>query len=79
VISNFNTKYGNPNCSDNVTCQKIVIQQQYQKIEKSCGIATIKRRYRATDLNGKGMTSDWAEQTINIETKADWSITVSAI
>ena len=74
----FNDKYGNPNCSDNVTCYEVVIQQQYQLIEKACGIATIKRRYRAIDWNGEGMTSGWAEQVINIESKADWSITLPA-
>ncbi|MFK7983809.1 MAG: Ig-like domain-containing protein [Saprospiraceae bacterium] len=76
--SDFNTKYGNPNCSDNVSCSALIIQQQYQKIEKSCGIATIKRRFRAVDWDGAGMKSNWSEQTINIETKADWTVTFPA-
>ena len=75
-VADFNTKYGDPNCSDNVTCSELVIQQQYQMIEKSCGRATIKRRYRAIDWNGEGNTSNWAEQTITIESKADWAITL---
>ena len=76
--ADFNTKYGNPNCSDNVTCGDLVIEQQYQKIEKGCGLATIKRRFRAIDWDGEGRKSNWSAQTINIESKADWSITLPA-
>ena len=76
--ADFNAKYGNPNCSDNITCGALIVQQQYQKIEKTCGIATIKRRYRAIDWDGEGMTSNWSEQTIHIESKAAWSITLPA-
>ncbi len=76
--ADFNAKYGDPNCSDNVTCGELVIQQQYQKIEKGCGLATIKRQFRAIDWDGEGMTSNWSEQIINIESKADWSITLPA-
>ena len=74
----FNTKYGHPDCSDNVTCGNLVIQQQYQLIEKTCGIAIIKRRFRGIDWDGKGSASDWSAQMINIETKADWAITLPA-
>ena len=74
----MSAKYGSPNCSDNVTCHELVIQQQYQFIEKACGMAMIKRRFRAIDWDGQGMTSNWSEQRINIETKADWTITLPA-
>ena len=77
-IDDFNAKYGNPACSDNVTCRELMIQQQYQLIEKSCGKATIKRRFRAIDWDGEGRKSNWSEQTINIEYKADWRIILPA-
>ncbi len=74
----FNTKYGNPNCSDNVNCGSLVLEQQYQFIEKTCGRAAIKRRFRAIDWDGAGMKSNWVEQNISIETKANWSFTLPA-
>jgi len=77
-VEEFNTKYENPNCSDNISCSELVIQQQYQFIQESCGQATIKRRFRAIDRDGEGMTSNWSKQTINIESKANWSITLPA-
>jgi len=76
--TDFNIKYGDPNCSDNVACGALIIEQQYQKIEKGCGIATIKRRFRAIDWDGEGIASGYAEQTINIESKAAWSVTLPA-
>jgi len=74
----FNDKYGQPNCSDNVTCEALVIEQQYQFIEKACGVATLLRRYRAIDWQGEGNISNWAEQTINVENKAAWAIKLPA-
>jgi len=75
-VSLFNTQYGSPNCSDNVNCGDLVVQQQYQLIQKDCGMATIKRRYRAIDWDGAGLVSNWAEQNVNVESKADWAITL---
>ncbi|MEM6318586.1 MAG: SdrD B-like domain-containing protein [Bacteroidota bacterium] len=74
--NDWNTRYGNPVCSDNVTCIALVVEQQYQLIEKSCGIKQIKRRFRAVDWDGKGRVSNWSEQNILIEPKANWSITL---
>ena len=35
----FNSQFGIPNCSDNVTCGILTIEQQYQFITKACGEA----------------------------------------
>jgi hypothetical protein len=74
----FNENYGSPNCTDNVPCNQIIIEQQYQFLEYDCGKGKIKRRYRATDWDGEGLTSNWFVQHINIESKEDWSITLPA-
>jgi hypothetical protein len=74
----FNTRYGNPNCADNLACNDLTIEQQYQLIEKNCGIVQIQRRYRAIDWNGEGNVSNWATQNILVEYKADWTITLPA-
>ncbi|MFK7982173.1 MAG: hypothetical protein AB8G86_19490 [Saprospiraceae bacterium] len=74
----FNTKYGHPICSDNITCHNLVLEQQYQLLKQVCGEAQLKRRFRAIDGNGTGKKSNWSEQTISIETKANWAITLPA-
>jgi hypothetical protein len=74
----FNENYGNPICSDNLTCTELVIEQEYQLIKKACGSAEIRRRYRATDWNGEGRTSNWSAQLIKIETKPNWRIILPA-
>jgi len=74
----FNTKYGNPDCSDNVGCNELVVEQQYQLLEKSCGQLLIKRRYRAKDWQGQGNISNWEEQTITISYSPNWHITLPA-
>ena len=77
-IELFNAKYGNPNCSDNLTCGELIIQQQYQLAAKECGRAAIQRRFRAIDWDGEGRTSDWFTQNINIESTENWSVTLPA-
>jgi len=75
-VNYYNTNYGDPVCSDNAgTCNVLVIEQQYQLITWPCGMLEIKRRYRAIDWMGEGNISDWTEQNIKIEYKANWSIT----
>ena len=78
LMEYFNTQYGNPNCSDSKKCDSLTIKQQYQLIEKDCGEIVMKRRYQAVDWDGKGLTSNWSEQAITIESKSDWSITLPA-
>jgi hypothetical protein len=74
----FNQQFGNPNCSDNVSCNELTFEQAYQFIPSDCGRGKIKRRYRTIDWDGQGLASNWAEQIINIESKEDWSITLPA-
>jgi hypothetical protein len=77
-INFYNERYGNPVCSDNLSCNALTIEQQYQLVEKHCGIVKVQRRYRAIDWNGEGNQSNWVIQNINIEYKADWTITLPA-
>jgi len=75
-IELFNQAYGNPHCSDNVDCGALMIQQQYQLVNKNCGVTNIQRRYRAIDWDGEGLASNWEIQNINLETKTDWTVTL---
>jgi len=77
-IQFYNTNYGYPNCSDNVSCGALSIQQQYQLIENSCGQININRHYRAVDWQEQGNTSNWVEQKIAIQYQPDWKITLPA-
>lgn len=72
----YNEKYGNPlsACVDNLTCQALTLEQQYQLIDEECGIFRVKRRYRVRDV--RGSVSNWSEQLINIEYRPDWKITL---
>ncbi|MFK7982770.1 MAG: hypothetical protein AB8G86_22510, partial [Saprospiraceae bacterium] len=78
-VAYYDGKYGTPNCSDNAgKCNELVIQQQYQLITWPCGMLDIKRRVRAIDWMGEGNVSNWVEQKIKIEYKANWTITFPA-
>ena len=78
-IAYYNANYDAPNCSDNAgTCQELIIQQQYQLIPWPCGMLEIKRRVRAIDWMGEGNTSNWVDQNIKIDYKANWTITFPA-
>ncbi len=72
----YNEKYGIPfsACVDNLTCQDLTLEQQYQLIDEECGVFRIKRRYRVRDWTGN--VSNWAEQFISIEYRPDWQITL---
>jgi len=75
-IELFNKEYGHPNCSDNIACGDLIVQQQYQLVNKNCGQIAIQRRFRAIDWDGQGRTSNWSTQNINIESTAAWSVTL---
>ena len=78
-VAFYNGKYGDPYCSDNAgKCNELVINQQYQLLPWPCGMLEIKRRVRAIDWMGEGNKSNWVEQKIKIEYKANWSITFPA-
>jgi len=72
----YNTKYGKPleACVDNLTCQQLSLEQQYQLLDLECGVYRAKRRYRVRDWTGN--VSNWSEQYINIEYRPDWKVTL---
>ena len=72
----YNDKYGEPlaSCVDNLSCQTLNIEQQYQLIDQECGVYQAKRRYRVRDFTGN--VSGWAEQFISIDYRPDWEITL---
>lgn len=72
----YNRTFGNPACADNITCSTFEIEQQYQRIETACGMAQIKRRYRAIDAQEN--IGNWAEQEITVNYIADWSIEIAS-
>ena len=78
-VAFYNANYGDPYCSDNAgKCNELVINQQYQLLPWPCGMLEIKRRVQAIDWMGEGNKSNWVEQKIKIEYKANWSITFPA-
>ena len=72
----YNEKYGLPFsvCVDNLSCQDLTLEQQYQLIDLNCGVYKAKRRYRVRDQRGN--VSNWSEQFINIEYRPDWTVTL---
>ena len=71
----FNTHFGNPVCTDNVSCNTIFVEQEYQLLTDLCGVQRIKRRYRAVDFIEIGNFSTWLEQNILLTYRPDWEIT----
>ncbi|MEM6318065.1 MAG: T9SS type A sorting domain-containing protein [Bacteroidota bacterium] len=69
----YNTRFGIPDCVDNLSCGTLVIEQQYQLIDLECGALSIRRRYRANDW--KPNASAWAEQRISVVYVPDWKLT----
>ncbi len=69
----YNDAFGNPDCSDNLTCGTASIEQEYQLVPASCGETKIKRRYRATD--NANNQSAWKEQLITLTVNKDFSVT----
>ncbi len=74
----YNKKFGDPICSDNLSCGALNLQQQYQLISWPCGMINIKRRFRAIDWDNEGNVSNWAEQKITVEYKANWKVIIPA-
>ncbi len=71
----YNETFGNPACSDNITCKSFDIEQQYQRVENICGMAQIIRRYRVIDSQGN--IGNWAEQQITVNYVTNWSIMIA--
>ncbi len=71
----YNQEFGDPalSCEDNLDCNNLMIEQEYQLVRLSCGEKIIKRRYRVIDY-GRNI-SDWEEQLINLKYRASWKIT----
>ncbi len=70
----YNEKFGDPAlvCEDNLDCNNLMMEQEYQLLRQSCGEITIKRRYRVIDY-GKNHSA-WEEQIIKLEYRANWKI-----
>ena len=71
----YNETFGNPVCSDNITCKSYEIEQQYQQLADGCGVTKIKRRYRGIDIQGN--IGNWVEQQITVNYVADWAIAIA--
>ncbi len=76
LVDVYNNKYGKPleACVDNLTCEQLSLEQQYQLIDMECGVYQAKRRYRVKDWTGN--VSNWSEQNISIEYRPNWKITL---
>jgi hypothetical protein len=73
LLELYNQTFGNPKyvCFDNLKdCNSLIIEQEYQLIESTCGTQSIRRRYRAKDIQGN--LSEWQIQHIIIEYEPDW-------
>lgn len=71
----YNLEFGDPTliCEDNLRCNEMMMEQEYQLVKQDCGEVIIKRRYRVIDY-GKNQSA-WEEQTINLIYRASWKIT----
>jgi len=49
LVEVYNTRFGTPDCEDNLSCGVLTIEQEYQLIEDDCGALRARRRYRAND------------------------------
>lgn len=73
----YNTRFGLPNCTDNLSCVNLTYEQEYQLVNLDCGALMAKRRYRTHDSQ-VGNPSDWAEQHITVNYVPDWTLTFPA-
>ncbi len=74
-LTKYNETFGDPLtlCQDNIAgCVPLSIIQQYQLVQKTCGVMDIKRRYRAIDYSGN--ESEWKIQTISITYEPTWTL-----
>ena len=71
----YNQNFGDPalTCEDNLRCNEMLMEQEYQLIRQDCGEVSIKRRYRVIDY-GKNQ-SIWEEQSIHLNYRANWKVT----
>ncbi len=76
LLTAYNNEFGNPVCEDNLACVPFTTEQQYQIIYAQCGVVEGRRRYRITDWNGLGNSSEWKYQNINISYTPGWSFTL---
>ncbi|MFK7979642.1 MAG: T9SS type A sorting domain-containing protein, partial [Saprospiraceae bacterium] len=76
LLIEYNNQFGNPNCEDNLACVSFTSEQQYQLIYAQCGVVEGRRRYRITDWNGQGLSSEWKYQNIYINYTPSWSFTL---
>ncbi len=75
LLDFYNSNYGDPltNCNDNLACNDLIVEQEYQLIAAQCGQLQIQRRFRAVDSQGN--SSNWGNQNITVSYRPDWSIT----
>jgi len=76
LLAEYNNQFGNPACEDNLACVPFTSQQQYQIIYSQCGVIEGRRRYRVTDWNGQGNSSEWKFQNISISYTPGWTFTL---
>jgi len=78
MLISFNATYGDPLaiCEDNISCNPLIIEQEYQLLEWPCGQTQIQRRYRAVDQTPN--KSPWRTQLIALQYRPNWTITLPA-
>ena len=76
LLVEYNNQFGNPVCEDNLACVPFTTDQQYQIVYAQCGVIKGRRRYRITDWNGQGLSSEWKYQDINISYTPGWTFTL---
>lgn len=78
LLTQYNTRFGNPNCTDNLSCGILEVKQEYRLTEKACGQLTIERRYSATDWDKSSAGSNTATQLITVNYVPKWKLTFPA-
>jgi len=76
LLGVYNSRFGSPDCTDNLTCGELTFEQEYQLIELDCGELMARRRYRAFDWqNVVGNPSGYAFQDIVVTYVPEWTLT----
>ncbi|MFK7980175.1 MAG: Calx-beta domain-containing protein [Saprospiraceae bacterium] len=74
LLDDINRQFGSPVCDATSTvCLNSSIEQEYQLLKESCGIQTMKRRFRTR--NFEATPYPWYYQNITINYRPGWAFT----
>ncbi len=77
LLDDLNRQFGSPACDATSTvCLNSNIEQEYQLLKESCGVQTMRRRFRTRNFDATPYP--WYYQNITINYRPGWSFTFPA-